>query len=68
MSAVTAERIASAFHAAYEELAPTYAYETRKSSAVAWEDVPDNNRALMIGTVQRLLDSGVIVPGVGVDR
>ncbi len=59
-----AEDIASKFHAAYEELAPSAGYETRKESAVPWEQVPDNNRALMIATVEALLASGVIRPGV----
>lgn len=38
---------AQAFHEAYERLAPSFGYETRKESAVPWEDVPENNRALM---------------------
>lgn len=41
-----AEKIASAFHAAYEALAPTAGYETRKESAVPWADVPENNRTV----------------------
>lgn len=39
--------IAQHFHEAYERLAPESGYETRKESAVAWEDVPENNRSLM---------------------
>lgn len=58
-----AETIAAAFHAAYEDLAPEHGYETRKASAVAWDDVPENNRSLMIATVQRLLDAGAITAG-----
>lgn len=65
---MTAEQIARAFHRSYESLAPSFGYETREESAVEWEDVPQNNRDLMIATVQLLLDMGVIVPGVGVDR
>lgn len=38
---------ARAFHEAYERLAPSFGYETRKESAVPWEDVPANNRDLM---------------------
>lgn len=59
----TADLIASTFHATYETLAPEHGYETRKASAVAWEDVPANNKALMIATVQHMLDMGVINPG-----
>lgn len=49
-----AEWLASRFHAIYEELAPSFAYETRQASAVPWDDVPENNRALMIATAERV--------------
>jgi hypothetical protein len=55
-----AREIAKAFHEAYEELAPQHGYQTRKASAKPWEDVPDSNKALMIATVRKLLDDGVI--------
>lgn len=55
-----AEFIASEFHGWYEILAPHHGYETRLESRTAWEDVPENNRALMIDTVAHLLDTGVI--------
>lgn len=55
-----AETIAKAFHTAYERLAPKFAYDTRSESAVPWQQVPERNRRLMIATVQRLLDNGVI--------
>ncbi|GAA1026862.1 hypothetical protein GCM10009557_06080 [Virgisporangium ochraceum] len=42
-----AEAIARAFHEAYERLAPSFGYETRKASAVPWADVPEPNRQLM---------------------
>jgi hypothetical protein len=51
-----AERVAQAFHEAYEELAPEFGYRTREASAKPWADVPSANRALMQATVQRLLD------------
>jgi hypothetical protein len=56
------ERIARAFHEAYERSAPDYHYETRAESAVPWEDVPHNNRALMRATVADLIFEGVIRP------
>jgi hypothetical protein len=56
-----AEDIAMWFHATYERLAPELGYTTREASAVPWPDVPEKNRRLMIATVQRLLDRGVIV-------
>jgi hypothetical protein len=58
-----AELIAQNFHATYETLAPEHGYETRPASAVDWAKVPDNNKALMVATVQNMLDMGVIQPG-----
>lgn len=58
-----AEMIAGLFHATYETLAPEHGYETREASAVAWQDVPANNKALMVATVQHLIDMGTIAPG-----
>jgi hypothetical protein len=58
-----AERIASRFHKAYEELAPDHGYDTRAESAVPWEQVPEANRGLMVNVVTVLLDEGVIAVG-----
>lgn len=55
-----AEAIAQAFHETYERLAPEHGYETRKASAVPWEQVPEQNRNLMVAVVAELLDTGVI--------
>lgn len=55
-----AELIARAFHEAYEGLAPFHGYETREASRKPWEEVPENNRSLMIATVSQLLRDGVI--------
>lgn len=41
------ESIARAFHETYERLALNFGYETRPESAVPWEDVPEQNKALM---------------------
>lgn len=51
---VEAEKIAHLFHETYEELAPSFGYETRKESAVPWEQVPENNRNLMIAVAARV--------------
>lgn len=56
----SAEEIAQRFHEAYERLAPEHGYETREASAKPWADVPEQNRGLMVATVQALLDSGAI--------
>lgn len=61
MTLANAEEIAQRFHETYEKLAPLYGYTTRKESAVAWEDVPEPNRSLMVAVVQALLDEGIIL-------
>jgi hypothetical protein len=59
----TAEAIARAFHERYEAYASEHGYETRPESACAWEDVPENNRALMVHVAAGLVEAGVIEPG-----
>lgn len=56
-----AEEVARAFHGAYEELAPSFGYQTRPDSAVDFDDVPDPNRSLMVAVAGRLLGEGIIV-------
>jgi hypothetical protein len=53
-----AEKLARAFHEAYERLAPSFGYETRKESAVPWEDVPADNKALMVAVCSEVLAGG----------
>ena len=55
-----AEEVARKFHEAYEELAPSFGYETREESRVTWVEVPGNNKALMIAVVSKLMNDGVI--------
>jgi hypothetical protein len=55
-----AEAIAIAFHDAYEDLAPDYGYRTREASAKPWDEIPAANAGLMVATVERLLEHGVI--------
>jgi hypothetical protein len=57
------DRIARAFHDAYEHLAPAYDYETRDESAVPWEQVPTRNVSLMQAVVASLLAQDVIRVG-----
>lgn len=47
--------LAREFHEAYERLAPSFGYETRKESAVPWEDVLEANRDLMAATVKEVI-------------
>lgn len=56
----SAEYVARRFHEAYERLAPNFDYRTRQASAKPWEQVPDDNRRLMIAVAQELLARGVI--------
>jgi hypothetical protein len=53
---LTAANLAQRFHELYEALAPSFGYETRKESAVPWEQVPENNRRLMVAVAVVLLD------------
>jgi hypothetical protein len=39
--------LARRFHEVYEDLAPTFGYETRTETRVAWDDLPTENRQLM---------------------
>lgn len=51
----TAAQLAERFHEAYERLAPEHGYETRKTSAVPWAEVPERNRALMTAVCAEIL-------------
>lgn len=60
------EKLARFFHETYERLAPIYGYETRRASAVPWEDVPENNRLLMTAVcaeVGQLIRSAAQIDG-----
>lgn len=46
--AALALAVARRFHETYERLAPAFGYETRRESAVPWDDVPQDNRDLMV--------------------
>jgi Lar family restriction alleviation protein len=48
------EQLAQMFHETYERLAPSFGYETRKSSAKPWADVPENNKRLMIAVCREI--------------
>lgn len=47
--------LARRFHEAYEEFAPAFGYETRTETRVPWEELPDNNRKLMIAACVAVL-------------
>jgi hypothetical protein len=52
---MTPEELARFFHETYERLAPEYQYETREDSAVPWDEVPEDNKRLMIATAAEVL-------------
>ena len=51
---MTNEEMACLFHETYEGLAPQFGYSTREASAVPWQEVPENNRRLMIAVASRV--------------
>lgn len=57
---MSAESIAREFHQTYEQLAPDFSYTTREESAKPWEQVPEQNKSLMIAVVEDLLEREVI--------
>jgi hypothetical protein len=52
------QEAARLFHETYERLAPEHGYRTREASAVPWEDVPAENKALTLATVREVLFRG----------
>lgn len=55
LSEVDPAELARVFHDTYESLAPVYDYKIRTTSAVPWEDVLENNRKLLIATIEVVL-------------
>lgn len=47
--------VAESFHEHYERLAPDFGYATRDASAVPWDDVPVDNKRLMVATASEVL-------------
>src|SRR5690606_31714952 len=59
---VTAEELARLFHETYERLAPEHGYQTRPESAKPWEQVPEQNRRLMVAVCGIVLDALTSAP------
>lgn len=59
---MTPEELAKKFHETYERLAPEYGYETRKDSAVPWDNVPERNKNLMIAVCTEILKKWRLAP------
>jgi hypothetical protein len=60
---MNAEQLARLFHETYERLAAEQDYETRPESAVPWDEVPENNRRLMVATAAEVLRALEVEPG-----
>lgn len=54
---VSSEQLAQKFHETYERLAPAFSYTTRIESAKPWDNVPENNKKLMIAVCAEILQS-----------
>jgi len=50
-----AEELARAFHNTSERLAPVYGVSTEDETPIAWEDLPEQERTLMIATATEIL-------------
>ena len=56
------EPIAKIFHETYERLAPFFSYKTREATAVPWDEVPENNKRLMIAVATEVLAAMFPIP------
>lgn len=52
---LTPELLARAFHESYERLAPSFGYDTREDSRQPWEQLPEQNRKLMVATAEAVI-------------
>jgi len=57
-----ADEIARRFHEVYERLAHEHGYVTREATSVPYDDLPVENKGLMIAVVGTLLSEGTIRP------
>ena len=68
LTRIFAELMERRFHETYERLAPTFGYETRPESAVPWDQVPEQNRELMVAVCAELLGQNTAGRPLGDDR
>lgn len=54
------EQLARLFHETYERLSPDFGYKTREDSAKPWDEVPAQNKALMIAVCAAISVSDAI--------
>jgi hypothetical protein len=65
MATPVSEQIAKRFHEVYEELAPTMGWETQEKARVPWEQLPVENKWLMVKVVEQLMEEKIIYKGRG---
>jgi hypothetical protein len=65
---IQADEIARNFHEVYEQYAPNHGWETQQRSRVLWEDVPTENKNLMVAVVKKLLIDDIIEPGINLSK
>lgn len=58
-----AELIAKRFHEVYEDLAPSMGWETQERSRKTWEELPAENKWLMVKVVDQLMEEKIIYKG-----
>lgn len=51
---IAAEDLARQFHETYERLAPTFNWDTQEASREPWDNLPDNQRDLMVAVIEEL--------------
>jgi len=54
---MTSHELAVLFHSTYERLAPAFGWRTKKGCNVAFDLLPERNKALMIATCQTVLNA-----------
>lgn len=56
MNIWNSEELAKFFHDEYDKLAPRYGWRTQISTQVTFDQLPDNNRALMVAVCEQVVE------------
>lgn len=57
---MTTEELARKMHETYERLAPQFGWETQKRSQKPWEEVPEENKKLMVAVISEVFTEEAI--------
>ena len=63
---VDPEALARLFHEVYEAQAPMFGYETKPETRCAWEEMPEDNKQLMVSVCRRIV--GVLKAQAALDK